>query len=132
MVIDTSAILAILLSEPDSDRMQRAIDGADSLRISAASVLEASLVIESRFGDAGRKALDSWLDSASIEIIAVTRTHIEAARRGFRSYGKGRHKAALNFGDCFSYGLATTLRDTLLFCGNDFSRTDVHPAAPIQ
>ena len=132
MVVDTSAVVAILLSKPDGKRMIQAMDGADSLQMSAASVLEASIVLESRFGGVGREALDSWLESSAIEIVAVTLAQVEVARRGFRRFGKGRHRAALNYGDCFSYGLAITLGETLLFCGNDFSSTDVRKVAPIQ
>jgi len=125
MVIDTSAIIAILTQEPDWKRLSKAIDDASSLRISAASVLETSIVLESRFGPLASKAFDQWLDSSSVEGIVLTREQVEAARAGFRRYGKGRHRAALNFGDCFAYGLAKTCAEPLLFCGNDFSLTDI-------
>jgi ribonuclease VapC len=132
MVIDTSAVIAILLSEPGADSYRQAINDADVLLMSAASVLEASLVIESRIGIEASAALDRWLESAPIEIIVVTRHQVSLAREGFRRYGKGRHPAGLNFGDCFSYALAKVSGESLLFQGEDFSRTDVTPALPLR
>jgi ribonuclease VapC len=128
MVVDTSAVVAILTLEPGSHRFVQAMDEAGSLQISAASVLEVALVVESSYGEAARKTFDRWLNTSSIEVVVVTRDQIEAARDGFRRFGKGRHPAGLNFGDCFSYGLAKTLGESLLFSGNDFSRTDLRAA----
>ena len=128
MVVDTSAIVAILTREPGSKRLVRAIDEAVSLQISAASVLEVGTVVESRYGPAAKKGFDHWLETTPIEIVVVTRDQVEAALEGFRRFGKGRHPAALNFGDCFSYGLAKTLGEPLLFCGNDFGKTDIRAA----
>lgn len=128
MVIDTSAVIALLLGEPGAERFKRALNDAPSLAMSAASVLETSLVIDSRFGPAAAEILDKWLESSPIEVVVVTRRQIEAAREGFRRFGKGRHPAGLNFGDCFSYGLAKASGDTLLFQGEDFSKTDVAAA----
>jgi ribonuclease VapC len=128
MVIDTSAVIAILLAEPGADVFRRAINNAEVLLMSAASVLEASLVIESRIGIQAGAALDRWLESSPIEIVVVTRHQIFVAREGFRKFGKGRHPAGLNFGDCFSYALAKVSGEKLLFQGEDFSRTDVTPA----
>jgi ribonuclease VapC len=128
MVIDTSAVMAILLAEPGADVFRRAINKAEVLLMSAASILEASLVIESRIGVQAGAALDRWLESAPIEIVVVTRHQISVAREGFRKFGKGRHPAGLNFGDCFSYALAKISGERLLFQGEDFSRTDVTPA----
>lgn len=130
MVIDTSAIIAILTGEGGSDLLVQALDESDSLQISAASVLETAIVIESRTGAGARKLFDRWLEESSIDVIPVNRAQVEAAREGYRKFGKGHHPAALNFGDCFSYGLAKTLEEPLLFCGNDFSRTDIRSALP--
>jgi ribonuclease VapC len=128
MVVDTSAVVAILTGEAESDRCVRALNEAESLQMSAASVLEVAMVVESRYGDIARRSFDSWLESSAVEVMVVTRDQIEMAREGFRRFGKGRHPAALNFGDCFTYGLAMALAESLLFCGNDFSRTDVRAA----
>jgi ribonuclease VapC len=128
MVVDTSAIVSILNREAGFEKYVRALDEADSLQMSAASVLEVAIVVEARYGESGRKALDRWLKTLPIEIVVVTRDQVEAAREGFRRFGKGRHPAGLNFGDCFSYGLARTLGETLLFRGQDFSKTDLRAA----
>jgi len=130
MVVDTSAVVTILLNEPGSGQFVRALDEALSLKMSAASVLEVAIVVESRFSNGARKQLDAWLQDTSIEVVPLTRRHVEAARDGFRRFGKGRHPAALNFGDCFSYGLAKALGEPLLFRGNDFSKTDLKSALP--
>ncbi len=128
MVVDTSAVVAILLREPGSDRFAEALNEAESLQMSAASVLEVGIVVESRYGQSAREMFDRWLENAAVEVLVVTRAQIEAAREGFRRFGKGRHPAGLNFGDCFSYGLAKTLGETLLFRGDDFARTDLRAA----
>jgi ribonuclease VapC len=130
MVVDTSAVVTILLNEPGSGQFVRALDEALSLKMSAASVLEVAIVVESRFSNGARKQLDAWLQDTSIEVVPLTLRHVEAARDGFRRFGKGRHPAALNFGDCFSYGLAKALGEPLLFRGNDFSKTDLKSALP--
>jgi ribonuclease VapC len=131
MVIDTSALIAILANEPDAELFETAID-ADPVRlISAASVLETAIVAGARYGDIGGRELDLLLYKAEIQIVAVTPDQVDAGRQAFSAYGKGRHPAALNFGDCFSYALAKTSGEPLLFKGNDFSRTDV-AIAPLQ
>ncbi len=83
------------------------------------------MVVESRYGEIARRSFDKWLETSSGEAMVVTRDQVEMAREGFRRFGKGRYPAALNFGDCFSYGLARVLGESLLFCGRDFSKTDV-------
>ena len=128
MVIDTSAILAILFQEPEADRLVRAI-ARESLRLlSASSLMEAAIVVQHRAGDEGAKDLDLLLDSLAIEIAAVTVRQARIARQGFRQFGKGLHPAGLNFGDCFAYALAKETKQPLLFKGEDFSRTDVEIA----
>jgi ribonuclease VapC len=124
MVIDTSAVLAILLDEPERRRFNEAIEMADSRRISAATFVETSIVIESRFGAQGLQALDRFMERADIEVVPVDVEQARAAREAFIRFGKGHHAAGLNFGDCFSYALARVLAEPLLFKGDDFARTD--------
>ena len=125
MVIDTSALVSILTSEPDAEQLEDAID-RDAIRLmSVASVLETSMVIESRFGADGERELDLLIRRLPIEIRAVDRDQLEWARFAFRTYGRGRHAAALNFGDCFAYALAKVTGEPLLYKGSDFGRTDL-------
>jgi ribonuclease VapC len=125
MVIDTSAIVAVLLNEADSAGVAAAIEAAPIRLLSAANLLEGAIVVESRKGEAGGRELDLLLYRAGIEVVAVDQDQAETARLGWRRYGKGRHLAGLNYGDCFAYALATTRRLPLLFQGNDFRQTDV-------
>ncbi len=125
MVIDTSVIAAILFGEDDAGRFAQAIEDDPTRLMSSGSVLEASLVIESELGQEGARELDLLLHTAAIEIIAFTVDQLKVARHAFRTYGKGRHPARLNYGDCFSYALSKTSGEPLLFKGNDFSKTDV-------
>lgn len=128
MVIDTSAIAAIALDEPEAPAFERRI-ADDSVRlISAATVLETAIVLESRLGEQGGAELDLWLHKAGVEIAAVDADQADRARRAWRRYGKGRHPAGLNFGDCFAYALAASTQEPLLFKGDDFSRTDIKAA----
>jgi ribonuclease VapC len=125
VVIDTSAIIAVLLNEANAVSIARAIE-SDSLRLlSAANFLEASIVIESRKGETGGRELDLLLYRAAIEVVAVDQDQAEVARLAWRRFGKGRHPAGLNYGDCFAYALAKTRRLPLLFQGDDFSQTDI-------
>ncbi|MDE2982261.1 MAG: type II toxin-antitoxin system VapC family toxin [Gemmatimonadota bacterium] len=128
MIVDSSAVLAILFDEPDARRHAAAIMGAHPCRMSVANVLEASIALERRGGEPAAQDLDTLLQRAEIELVPVTVEHLEEARRAWRRFGKGNHPAALNFGDCFAYALARTTGEPLLFKGNDFSRTDVDPA----
>ena len=125
MVIDTSAIVAIFFNEPDAVSYRERIADDPIRLISAATLLETALVIEGRFGEAGGAELDLWLHKAAIEVVTVTAEAADQARRAWRRYGKGRHPAALNYGDCFSYALAALTGEPLLFKGNDFSQTDI-------
>lgn len=126
MVIDTSAIVAIALDEPDAAELELRIADDPVRLISAATVLEAAIVLETRLGDPGGRELDLWLLKIGAELVSVDSEQVDAARRAWRRYGKGRHAAALNFGDCFSYALALTRAEPLLFKGEDFARTDIN------
>ena len=125
MVIDTSAVIAMLFGEEDAERFSTAIDADPRRLMSAPSVLEACLVVESELGEQGARELDFLLLKASIETIPFTEEQLQVARHACREYGKGRHPAGLNFGDCFSYALSRTSDEPLLFKGDDFSQTDV-------
>jgi ribonuclease VapC len=125
MVIDTSAILAVALNEPEAANFEEQIADDPVRLISAATVLEATIVIETRLGDAACRELDLWLLKVGAEVVPVDAEQTDAARRAWRRYGKGRHAAALNYGDCFSYALAVIRNEPLLFKGEDFARTDI-------
>ena len=125
MVIDSSAIVAILLNEADAADIAQAIESNSQRLLSAANLLEASIVIESRKGEAGGRELDLLIYRAAIEIVAVDQDQAELARIAWRRFGKGRHPAGLNYGDCFAYALARTRQLPLLFQGDDFPRTDI-------
>ena len=124
----TSAILAILFGEPDAERFVRAIAAASHRRLSAATLLETTIVLESRSGPAAAHELDAFLRRAQIELEPVTPQQAETARQAWRRFGKGNHPAGLNFGDCFPYALAIATREPLLFKGRDFELTDLTPA----
>lgn len=128
MVIDTSALLAILWDEPERRSLIEKIEAADARLLSAASFVDISIVIEARHGAEGVKLLDLFLDRAGIEIAPVDDEQAREARLAFSRYGKGRHAAGLNFGDCFAYALATTSGESLLFKGLDFAATDITSA----
>ena len=125
MVIDTSALLAVLFDEPERRAFTQAIEAAEDRLLSAATFVETSMILESRHGAEGVRALDRLLTTANIDTVAVDWAQATAAREAFRQFGKGRHCAGLNFGDCFSYALAKCRGDSLLFKGNDFSQTDI-------
>lgn len=125
MVIDTSALIAVLLREPAAERLVAAVAAEADRRMSAASLLEAGLVTQARLGDEGERELDALLGRLRVAIVPVTEEQAQLARAAFRRFGKGRHPAGLNFGDCFSYALARALDEPLLFVGEDFGRTDV-------
>jgi ribonuclease VapC len=129
MVIDTSAIVAILQNEPERPRFVRLI-AADEVRLlSAVSRVECTCVIEGRKGEAGRADLELFLREAAIEIAPVTTHQAEMACEFFRRFGRGRHPAGLNIGDTFAYALAEATGEPLLFKGDDFARTDITSAA---
>jgi ribonuclease VapC len=125
VVIDTSALIALLGMEAEAARLAAAIEADTTRFISAASVVEAALVIESRYGPDGGRELDLLAAKAGLSVEPVTAQQAEIAREAWRRFGKGRHPAALNFGDCFSYALAKLTGEPLLFKGTDFAQTDL-------
>lgn len=125
MVLDTSAVLAILLNEPEAPPIRAAFDHDEIRLLSAATLLEVSMVIESRKGDAGGRDLDLMIAKSQIAVVPVDEAQIAEARRAWRRFGKGRHAAGLNYGDLFSYALSRTTGEPLLYKGDDFARTDV-------
>ena len=128
MIIDSSAILAILLREPDAGRFEDAIADAWPRRMTAVALLEAAMVVEGRGGAGAGDELDALLKRARIELVPVTLEHVGVARQAWRRFGKGNHPAALNFGDCFAYALAEVSGEPLLFKGDDFTLTDIEAA----
>ena len=129
MVIDTSVLVAILLGESSSPHLIAALDATTTRKISAASVVEASLVMLARYGEAGDVQLDRLIQKLDAEVVPVDTEQIAAARDAAFRFGRGRHPAALNFGDCFSYALAVVSEEPLLFVGEDFSKTDIEPVS---
>ena len=125
MVIDTSALVAIMYNESSAPRLVAAIERSANRFVSAGTVIEASLVLLGRFGERGEAQLDALLRALKAEVRDVDADQVAIARDAARTFGRGRHRAALNFGDCFSYALALSCGEPLLFVGDDFSYTDV-------
>jgi ribonuclease VapC len=129
MIIDTSALVAVLDQEPEAERIVRTLVSAPERMLSAANLVEVGIVMQARHGDDGARDLDLLLAKLRVEIAAVTASQAAIARKAFRRYGRGRHAANLNFGDCFAYALAEDKSAPLLFKGNDFGHTDVKRAS---
>ncbi len=125
MVIDTSALAAIFFAEPERQQFLVAIIAAESQLVSAATVLETGIVLEARQGEAAGREFDLFVVRANLQIVPVDAEQADLARSAWRKYGKGRHPAGLNFGDCFSYALAKSTGEPLLTKGTDFSLTDI-------
>jgi ribonuclease VapC len=125
MVIDTSALLAVLLAEPEAEDFSRVIAADPKRLLSALSALEAAIVIHARKGPSGIRELDLLLHSAGVTIVSLDADQAHLARTAYEKYGKGHHPAALNLGDCCSYALALASGEPLLFKGNDFAKTDL-------
>jgi len=131
VIIDTSALIAILRAEDDAREMAVAIEQAQIRRISAANFLEAAVVIDASRDPVASRRFDELVEAAELRVEVVTFEQARIARDAYRDFGKGSgHKAGLNFGDCFAYALAKTTGETLLFKGDDFGHTDVAPALP--
>ena len=128
MIVDSSALLAVLFREPDAERYETALASAPARRMSLANVLEASIVWEGRGGPAAGHRLDVFMEQVGIEMVPVTTDQVVAARHAWRRFGKGNHPAGLNFGDCFAYALAEVTGEPLLFKGDDFALTDIEAA----
>jgi ribonuclease VapC len=128
MIVDTSALSAIFFGEPEGDVYIRLIHEADRCRMSAANFVELSMVIEGQLGPEALRQCDMFLRRAEIVIESVTVEHAYLALQGFLDFGKGRHPAGLNFGDCFAYALAKASDEPLLYKGQDFSKTDIRSA----
>jgi len=132
VIVDTSALVAILRQEPEHSVFEKILDDAESLRISAANYLELSIVIDSRRDPALSREIDDLLDRFSIEVEPVTVEQALIAREAYRDYGRGSgHAANLNFGDCFSYALARAKREPILYKGDDFGHTDLRSAVEL-
>lgn len=130
MIVDSSALISMLLVEPDYPEFRQKILSSKTLpKMSAANFLETAIVVDAKKNPAVSRDLDRLIDETEIEVVNVTVEHAIIARAAYRDFGKGSgHKAQLNFGDCFAYALASHTREPLLFKGNDFSETDI-PAA---
>ena len=128
MVVDTSALVAILKVEPDASTLLRCLGNSGANRIATATLLEAQMVLISQLGEAGVPELELLMNRAQIQVVPFNDDHMRWALHGWRHYGKGQHRAALNLGDCFSYGLAKAMDAPLLFKGEDFHYTDVKVA----
>jgi ribonuclease VapC len=125
MIIDTSALLAILYQEEDADYFAKAVTAAPLCRMSAANFLEAAINIDVHGGAEASRQLDVFIRRAEMEIRSVSFEQAQIARQAYLDFGKGRHPAGLNFGDCFAYALARETGEPLLFKGNDFGKTDI-------
>lgn len=133
MIVDTSAIIAILRNEPDAEVYSQAVAAAHQPRMSAGTFLEAAIVVDANGDPVLSGRFDDLITASAIEVVPVTRQHAETARLAYRAFGKGRgHGAQLNLGDCFAYALARQTGEPLLFKGADFGQTDIQPAVEPQ
>lgn len=128
MVVDTSAVMAILQLEPEAGLYADLIEDSAVRMISAVSVLEAGMLVEARKGEEGAREFDAFLQQADLVVVPFDAEQATIARTAFRHFGKGHHPAGLNFGDCAAYALALGSGEPLLFKGDDFAKTDVTPA----
>jgi ribonuclease VapC len=128
MILDTSALVAVLYGEPEARDFVERIRAADVCQISVANHVELSMVIESQLGPNGARQADAFLRRAGVVVEPITIEQGDLARQAFLDFGKGRHKAGLNFGDCFAYALARATGEALLFKGDDFALTDIRRA----
>lgn len=128
MILDSSAIVTIILRELGSDRVLDAIEAADACRVGAPTLVETTMVLTGRLGDEGRTMLLSLLHEVNIDVLSFGDAHWRIAQSAFVRYGKGRHPAALNFGDCLTYATAYVAGEPLLCVGEDFAQTDLELA----
>jgi ribonuclease VapC len=131
MIVDSSALIAILRGEPDARPLLDKMKAAHSVSISTATFFETSIVVDSRGNPAASRELDDFCEQIALKFIAVDEKQMRIARQTYRDFGKGSgHPARLNFGDCFAYALAKTLDEPLLYKGSDFSHTELRPTLP--
>ena len=128
MVLDSSAIVAVLLKEPGHDRLLEAIEHAELIVVGTPTLLEATMVLTARLGQDARPLLSAFLRRLDAELVAFNEEHLDAATTAFLRFGRGRHPAGLNFGDCMSYAVSSVANLPLLFIGEDFPRTDIAQA----
>jgi ribonuclease VapC len=128
VILDSSAIIAILRAEPEAQDFARAVISAEARRVSAVSYVESAVVIDSGKNAVASRRFDEFFRVSRIAVEALTPRQAEIARQAYRDFGKGRHKAGLNLGDCFAYALAKEMDEPLLFKGTDFKHTDVESA----
>lgn len=129
MILDSSALIAILAGEAGAAELQETMLAADDLVMSAATYVEAAIVVDRRNDPVLSRRFDELLDALAVAVVPVTASQARIARAAYRDFGKGSgHPASLNFGDCFSYALAADTDDRLLFVGDDFTHTDIRPA----
>jgi ribonuclease VapC len=131
VVLDTSAIIAILRNEPDADVYRAALERADNLRIGAPTLVECEIVARRALGDAGSTDLDNFLTALDVQVEPFGRLEADHARYAYRHFGKGRHPAGLNFGDCLSFATAVAQNEPLLFKGDDFTQTTITNALTV-
>jgi ribonuclease VapC len=132
VVVDTSAILAVLFVEQDQFIFAEALAGHGRKFITPLNALEADIVVQARKGDDGKKNLDLFFYHSGLDIIPFDKGMHQLAFEAWKQYGKGRHPASLNMGDCCAYALAKYLNEPLLFKGDDFTKTDIKPAVPFS
>jgi ribonuclease VapC len=125
VVLDTSAIVAIHLKEPGHERLIEAIEGAQLVLVGTPTMLEAAMVLSARLGQDARPLLSAFVRHLRAEVVPFHEDHADAAIAAFLRFGRGRHPAGLNFGDCMSYSVAAVAGMPLLFTGSDFARTDI-------
>lgn len=128
MVVDTSALCSVLFHEPDREQLLSVMARASDVYVSAGTSLECAVVLVRKLGAEGELRGREFFERGKFRIVPFDESQAEIAKRGFHLYGKGRHPAGLNFGDCFAYALAKSLGEPLLFKGNDFRLTDIMPA----
>jgi len=128
MILDTSAVVAVVLGEKEAESLAHRLDRAEHVSIGAPTLVEATVVLVGRFGMPGHTALAAFLQEREVTTVPFDDQHWYAAEEAFICFGKGRHPASLNLGDCMSYATARIAKEPLLFTGNDFARTDIAPA----
>ena len=128
MIVDSSALLAVLFREDDADTFEEAMAKAERLKMSVASWFEAAMAADRHGDDVARSRFDTFIEELSVQVEPVTYEQARLARFAWNSFGKGAHKARLNFGDCLTYGFAKATGEPLLFKGGDFAQTDIEPA----